>query len=268
MNLGKYKESSTYLWKVYAINPDHSEIKQYVSIMRLKMSECLDKANENIIKSKTEMGLLWTTKALVMYPNHPEALLLRSAIYRKLGKFNESLQDLNLASANMLIDDNSENVLKQISLTYNELGVYLLKKNNLIEANRFLDEAIKFKSNDLVSHYNKGECLLQMKEINKALEQFMTCLHIDPKNQEAKSKCAVIYYKFGIISFNNKDYEDCISNLERAMSYYPLASEFWVLRARTFLKMNLISKAYEDVNKALKLNPYNKQALELKRYQI
>lgn len=39
-----------------------------------------------------------------MYPNHPEVLLLKSAILRRLGRYNESLQDLNLASQNMEID--------------------------------------------------------------------------------------------------------------------------------------------------------------------
>jgi hypothetical protein len=41
---------------------------------------------------------------LSLYPNHPECLLLRSAIYRKTEKYNESLDDLNMASKHMEVD--------------------------------------------------------------------------------------------------------------------------------------------------------------------
>ncbi len=111
--MGNFVQSGRFFWKVNQINPDHSEIQQYVSIMRIKMQECLQKANMNILKSKFRMGILWCGTALSIYPNHPEALLMRSAINRKLGNFNEAIADLNIASQNMNID--SKIILKRIS---------------------------------------------------------------------------------------------------------------------------------------------------------
>jgi len=102
--MGNFAESGKHFWKVNQINPNHSEIQQYVSIMRIKMQECLQKANINIIKGKFRMGILWCGTALTIYPNHPEALLMRSALNRKLGNFNEAIADLNIASQNMNID--------------------------------------------------------------------------------------------------------------------------------------------------------------------
>lgn len=104
--MGNFIESGKYFWKVNQLNPDHSEIQQYVSIMRIKMQECLQKANTNIIKGKLRMGILWCGTSLSIYPNHPEALLMRSALHRKLGNFNEAIADLNVASQNMNIDSN------------------------------------------------------------------------------------------------------------------------------------------------------------------
>ena len=43
-------------------------------------------------------------------------------------------------------------------------------------------------------------------------------------------------------------------------------SEYFVLRARAFLKVNEIAKAYEDVKKGLEINPRNNEALEIKKY--
>jgi tetratricopeptide (TPR) repeat protein len=102
--MGNYIESGKHFWRVNQINPNHSEIQQYVSIMKIKMDECLQKANSYIIKNKLRMGILWCGTALSIYPNHPEALLIRSAINRKLGNFEESIKDLNLASQYMTVD--------------------------------------------------------------------------------------------------------------------------------------------------------------------
>ncbi len=102
--MGNIIEGGKHFWKVNQLNAEHSEIKQYVSIMKNKMQECLLKANTNIIKGKFRMGILWCGTALSIYPNHPEALLMRSALNRRLGNFNESIADLNIASQNMDID--------------------------------------------------------------------------------------------------------------------------------------------------------------------
>jgi tetratricopeptide (TPR) repeat protein len=83
-------------------------------------------------------------------------LLLRSAIYKKLGRFNDSLEDLDKAFQNSEIDDNSSKVQKQISLTYNELGYYLFKtKKSYTEAIKFFEKGLEFTPNDLILHLNK-----------------------------------------------------------------------------------------------------------------
>lgn len=43
-------------------------------------------------------------------------------------------------------------------------------------------------------------------------------------------------------------------------------SEYFVLRARAFLKVNEVTKAYEDVIKALQINPRNIEATEIKKF--
>jgi hypothetical protein len=63
--MGQYKPSSYYLWKVHSINKYHGEIKQYVHIMKMRMNQCLVKANENIIKGKYDMGILWASKGII-----------------------------------------------------------------------------------------------------------------------------------------------------------------------------------------------------------
>jgi tetratricopeptide (TPR) repeat protein len=107
-NQGKEKESETLMWKAYKINPENNETKQFTLVMKTKMDEILKKANVNILKGRLKTGLLLTTQALKIFPNHPEALLLRSTIYKSLGLLKESITDLSLAvnKCSKLLQDN------------------------------------------------------------------------------------------------------------------------------------------------------------------
>jgi len=260
---GKFHQSSSHLWEVHRINPNYSEIAEYVSIMKKKMQKCLEKANQNIIKGKIKMGLLWSIKALRFYPNHPEALLTRSAIYRNTREFNLCLSDLNLALANKCIDNFTEKVYKQISITYNEVGVHLLNNKNYIEANKFISESIKYNENNLLAHFNRGECFFNLKQIDRALDEYLTCLRIDSNSFEAKARCAQVYYKYAVIAFNNKEYEEAITYLQQGLSYHEPSAHLYILMGRCNFKLHRKVKAVENIKRALMVDPNSKDGLEL-----
>ena len=46
-----------------------------------------------------------------------------------------------------------------------------------------------------------------MKIYDKAFEVYMYCLGIDRENDEVKARISIIFYKYAIINFNNKDYQ-------------------------------------------------------------
>lgn len=119
------------------------------------MHDCLRFSNVNILKNKIDHALLWIVKGLVLYPNHPECLLLKSSLHRKLGKYSEALKDLNEANKYMTIDNNTDAVLKQLSVTYNELSLYLINKKSYADALKILEEALKFNKNDISIYLNK-----------------------------------------------------------------------------------------------------------------
>jgi tetratricopeptide (TPR) repeat protein len=59
----------------------------------------------------------------------------------------------------MNIDNNCETVLKQMSITYNELSLYLMNKKNYNDALKILDEALKFNKDDVSVYLNKYDLL-------------------------------------------------------------------------------------------------------------
>lgn len=54
--------------------------------------------------------------------------------------------------------------------------------------------------------------------------------------------------------------------MDLAIIHCAETSEYFVLRARAHLKGNEITKAYDDVKKALDINPRNSEAIEIKKY--
>ena len=62
--LGRYKESSFYLWKAYSIQPNHTDVLNFVSVMKMKMQECLRLSHQNIIRNKNDHALLWIIKGI------------------------------------------------------------------------------------------------------------------------------------------------------------------------------------------------------------
>jgi len=58
----------------------------------------------------------------------------------------------------------------------------------------------------LNQNYYRGECLVELKDLNRGLEEYLTCLSINPLIKEANIRVSIIYYKLAIVCFNNKEY--------------------------------------------------------------
>jgi len=266
-NQGKEKEGASLMWKAYKINPNNQEVKTFTNTMKKLMDEVLKEANLNVLKGRYKTGLLLSVKALKIYPNHPEALLLRSSIFKSLGKYNESIMDLNkaLMFSNETNDEIKEMIKNSLNSIYNDLSLEYLNANNCDLAMKFINNALQINPEDVVAHFNKGDCYLKLKDIINAKEEYITCLEIDENFNEAKLRLSTVYYKLAILSYNSKDYDEALQLLNESINYYGGSDIIHVLRARTFLKLDRIKEAYEDAVIAYMINPQNQDAIEIKK---
>jgi hypothetical protein len=63
----------------------------------------------------------------------------------------------------------------------------------------------------------------------------------------------------------NRNYlKECIKNLTSALDKCNRSCDYYVLRARSYIKLKRLQNAYDDCVEALKLNPNNQDALEIK----
>ena len=266
-NQGKEKEGASLMWKAYKINPNNQEVKTFTNTMKKLMDEVLKEANLNVLKGRYKTGLLLSVKALKIYPNHPEALLLRSSIFKSLGKYNESIMDLNkaLMFSNETNDEIKEMIKNSLNSIYNDLSLEYLNANNCDLAMKFINNALQINPEDVVAHFNKGDCYLKLKDIINAKEEYITCLEIDENFNEAKLRLSTVFYKLAILSYNSKDYDEALQLLNESINYYGGSDIIHVLRARTFLKLDRIKEAYEDAVIAYMINPQNQDAIEIKK---
>ena len=264
---GKEKEGASLMWKAYKINPNNSEVKIFTNTMKKLMDEVLKSANLNVLKGRYKTGLLLSVKALKIYPNHPEALLLRSSIFKSLGKYNESIMDLNkaLMFSSETSPEINEMIKNSLSSIYNDLSLEYLNSNNCELAMKFINNALQINPDDVIAHFNKGDCFLKLKDIINAKEEYFNCLEIDNNFVDAKLRLSTVYYKLAILSYNSKDYEEPLQLLNSSIKYYDGNDVIHVLRARTFLKLDKIKEAYEDAVIAYMINPQNQDAIEIKK---
>lgn len=271
INSQKEKEGEHFMWKANEVNPQNEEIKQFVKIMKNRMDEVLKEANVNVLKGRLKMGLLLSSKALTIFPNNPEALVLRSSIYKSMGMYNESIEDLVLAKKYISNSYEQSSIMNNhikecLSNIYNELSQQRISESNFEEAMYYIEEAIKNNYDDILAHINKGDCYLLQKDIINAKDEYLICLNIDKNNGTAKSRLSQVLYKLAILSYNSKDYEEALEYLTQAIHYYDKYDTIYILRARSYLKLNKIKEAYEDACIAYLLNPRNQDAIEIKKF--
>jgi Tfp pilus assembly protein PilF len=166
-----------------------------------------------------------------------------------------------------LSDSNLNSFIKEyLGAIYSELADEKLKENNFTIAMHYANEAIKNDENDIRGHIIKGNIFFIQKDIINAKEEYLKCIKIDKNNLEVKIRLANIFYKLGILSYNSKDYEECLLLLTNAINYYNNNDSLYVLRARTYLKLNKIKEAFIDASVAYEINPNNQDAIEIKKY--
>ena len=261
--MGRESESIFYFWKVYEINSQNLEVKSFVSIMKSKMKNCMMEAQRNLKRENYKCSLLWLSKGLVFYPNHPECLIMRSTIYKQLKNLPLAVQDLDNAKKYIKNQNYKEKISKIICMTYNELALTMIKENFLSEATRLLNEAINYTPKNKHLYLNRGDCYLKAKDYNKAYKDYLHAYNLDSNNQEIKGRISTILFKYGIMCFNNKDFLEAMNYLIKALEYSPLCCEYLLLLSKCWIKLKNSHNAILSLEKALQINPEHKECILL-----
>lgn len=142
-----------------------------------------------------------------------------------------------------IIDANVDNVF-----AFNKIGMAYYSQYKIDPALKNLNKAVAFAPNDAESHFHRGYVHLGIMNIDSAISDFMTVLHIDSIN-------AMTYFNLGIAYDVLQRYDSSIIFLSRAIKLQPNFPNGLNNRANTYFKTGNYVLAFSDYQQALLQSP-------------
>jgi tetratricopeptide (TPR) repeat protein len=191
-----------------------------------------------------QKGIDYVNKALKIDENLAKGYYIKGSIYRESGDTSRAISSLETATE----QDN------KYEYAYHDLGViYAARKHPL--GLQYFESALRLNPSNESALYGRARLLQDLGELDAAINEYR-------KISEINKACAECYYNIGAIYVElKKDNEKAIENFSRAIeinSEYPAA---FFARGYTYAKMRNRSKAREDYQACLKLQPNHEGAI-------
>ena len=121
-SIDKIEEGNEMFWAAHAVDPEHHEIVEFLSIMKPRAEEFYKKASKFIFEGNRHLALESIKKGLDLFHDMSKLLLLRASLHRQAKDYEQALNDLEKASKFMFVEKLENEVKTQIGLTYNDMG--------------------------------------------------------------------------------------------------------------------------------------------------
>ncbi|KAM6181649.1 tetratricopeptide repeat protein 6 [Erethizon dorsatum] len=201
----------------------------------------------------------------------------RGAIYRKLGKLQSAMNDLQEAILLeplflnaywhrhfiYLFQDKINEALNDLNFinkyNKNNADVYLSKaeiyrkSNNITLTILNYSQAIKCRPTDADIYFRRGE-VYEIENRVLAIDDFSKCIFYDPKRTDALLKRGKFYSQ-------NENWISAIQDFTTLLNIEQQNSEAWTYRGKAYFKRHLYKQATQDFSIAIHLDPNNWIAL-------
>ncbi|NET60148.1 MAG: tetratricopeptide repeat protein [Symploca sp. SIO2E6] len=168
-------------------------------------------------------------------------IVSRSSTYRKLYKYQESLQDCNWA-----VEINPKD-----PRAFTSRGETYLRMKQYKKALQDFDRAIELNPEDSWSISSRGKAYRTMRKFKKALRDFNRAIELNPEDSWSISSRGETYQQM-------RQYKEALHDFNYVMQELDIKNEF-ILSNRGFIYRNqgLYDQALTDYNCAIELNPSN-----------
>ncbi|XP_013923111.1 PREDICTED: tetratricopeptide repeat protein 6-like [Thamnophis sirtalis] len=198
----------------------------------------------------------------------------RGAIYRKIGKMQSALDDLEkaihlepfLANAywhrhlifvyqNKIIPALEDlNFIIKCNVNYTDAylsraEIYRKQGNNHLTKYNF-SLALRYRPTDPEVYFKRGEVHEEEGELLLAMEDYSKCLYYDPQRIDARMKHGIYY-------FNKSNWSIAMHDFTMVIKKDPKHAEARTYRGRIYIKQEQYKNAAEDLAAAIHLNPRN-----------
>ncbi|CDW77540.1 tetratricopeptide repeat protein 16 [Stylonychia lemnae] len=217
-SIDKIEEGNEMFWSAHAVDPDHHEIVEFLSIMKPRAEEFYKKATKFVFEGNKVLAFENIKKGLEMFHDMSKLLLLRASLFRQQRDYEQALNDLEKASKFMFAEKLEIEVKTQIGLTYNDMGSSLFQKHKYHDAVTIFNEALNFMPTDSGIYINRGDAYRELKKFNLALSDYHYALDLGGEERLIKARLSLTHYALGAQCFNQKDYEGANIEFSRVRS--------------------------------------------------
>uniref|UniRef100_A0A8C0WG14 UDP-N-acetylglucosamine--peptide N-acetylglucosaminyltransferase SPINDLY n=1 Tax=Castor canadensis TaxID=51338 RepID=A0A8C0WG14_CASCN len=182
-------------------------------------------------------------KAIFLEPLFLNAFWHRHFIYLFQDRINDALDDLNYI--NKYNKNNAEAYLSRAEI--------FREKNNITLAILNYTQAIKCMPTNADVYFKRGEMYEKANKV-LAVDDYSKCIFYDPQRTDALMKRGIFYYE-------NESWTAAIQDFTALLNIDRLNSQARTYRGRAYFKKQLFKKAIEDFAAAIHLDPNNWLAL-------
>ncbi len=204
-----------------------------------------------MLNNKDWLGVInYVSDILKSNSHHHELLYYRAKAFHEMGNFNTAINDYNKAI---------EIYKHNFEYFEGRAGSYL-KTNKNNDALADYSTAINIAPDEFKLYPERAGTYLLLGQYDLAKADMDLYLSLFENDSSA-------IYLAGKIELENGSYFDALINFNRLIKNYPKTAKYFLSRAETYEKTNLIPYALKDFNSCLSLEPMNIVALR-KRGQL
>ncbi|KAM6462023.1 tetratricopeptide repeat protein 6 isoform 2-T2 [Liasis olivaceus] len=198
----------------------------------------------------------------------------RGAIYRKIGKMQAAMDDLEKAISMEPMLTNAYWHRHLIFLYQNKTLPALEDLNFVIKCNKNYTDAylstaqiykkqgnnhlaiinytlaLRCRPMDDEIYYKRGEVYEEEGDLIMAMEDYTKCLYYNPERTDARMKHGIYY-------FNKSNWPIAMNDFTTVIKKDPKHAEARTYRGRTYIKQKQYKNAVEDLSAGIHLNPHN-----------
>lgn len=103
-SVDKIEEGNEMFWAAHAVDPEHHEVVEFLSIMKPRAEEYYKKATKFIFEGNRHLAMESINKGLDLFHDMSKLLLLRASLNRQAKDYEQALNDLEKASKFMFAE--------------------------------------------------------------------------------------------------------------------------------------------------------------------
>jgi tetratricopeptide (TPR) repeat protein len=250
------------------LNPKHMEVKFFEGVIRSAQQSSLDRA-EKLLMVGDVKGAIEEINAHHTEQLDAKAILLRGRCYRRQGRLNEALKEIELAQSRNDSSTARHDLERERNLVLNEIALQCLNRKECTRAAQLLERVIQSEREassegqiDARFLQNLGDAYMECNEFDRALSLFNEASK-SIASKSLRTRIAIVHNMYAIQSFNHGKHEEALKSFNRAIRHDSSVASFYANRGvLKFEGFRDFEGARLDFDRALKLDPKNSLALK------